>query len=392
MKIDNRYFLVVFILFVFYACGSGDKDRYIVETDFENSNSVPFILVQENIEKGLLLDTLVADNGFLLFESKADSLSKLSFYIWGYSHPLPIYVINSERYELKGDINNPYAIEVSGSSLNQSLSAFRIEHAELFKTLYDIDTLITSSVRDSVKNALNDAVIREIIKKPSQTSSAILLADYLCKYDQHQLVDSLYQLLSPKAIPSFVSKKVEQFLSLTQKRATQDTMYTFTAINNRDSLIHTGSFSNKPTIYLFWSMRDSLPNLVACRDMSILYKNFHYYDLEWVSVSLDSDTALWRKKLVERSIDSLGVQLNVPMGLSSAIADSIGLLSLPFYIVQDSTGVIYSKGISGEAFLTSFEKVLLPHILSDSALIDSAMTNSRYRRNVLSRAAGGFYQ
>lgn len=392
MRIDKRYLLVATILlFILHACGGGDENRYIVESDFKNSDNVPFVIVQENIDKGLLLDTLIAEKGFFIFASKADSLTKLNFYVWKYNQPIPIYVKNGERYELKGDLNNPYAIEVAGSSLNQTLSSFRASQAATLKALASIDTVLTTGARDSLQLVFDAAVIAEIAKNPSQPTSALLLADYLCTYNNHQVVDSLYQLLSPKAIPTIAALKIERFLRTTNKRTLNDQMYTFMARNHKDSLVNTHSYIDQPTIYLFWNLTDSVRNFKACKDVSILYNNFKYYDLQWVNVGLESDIGVWRNKLEERNIEEVGVQLNIPMGISSVIADSLGLLATPFFIVQDATGQIVSKGADATDFLNNFEKMMLPHILTDSLLIDSAKVNDKYRKNVMSRAAGGFY-
>ena len=116
-----------------------------------------------------------------------------------------LYLRNNERVEIEGDANIPYEIKMKGSKLNRNLWKLICDNNELFEMAQSAGQKdmrafgrINGKNRDIAR--LDSCLINFIDRHPKNMLSSILIGDYLLRYDNVDLCDSLWQNLNEKAL------------------------------------------------------------------------------------------------------------------------------------------------------------------------------------------------
>ncbi len=228
-----------------------------------------------------------------------------------------LYVSNGNAYEINIDPTDQYAVEAGGSDINPRWADFLRQNADSLRT--DAG----KAVADYVRTHPDDIVSTLLLLTTFDSSGAVVDAD------------SLMSLIKPEARPSSLTEGYNymlQRLVTSEALGDMDTiryidrggnLMVFDASKQRCSLLSISVQSDKRT--------DSI--VPALKRMNKKYDKSEFAMLDF---SLDSDTTLWKSSIRVDSAD--WKQGWAPGGLAAIGIGKLGVPSVPFFIVCDSTG------------------------------------------------------
>lgn len=234
-----------------------------------------------------------------------------------------LYVANGKTYEISIDPADPYAVEASGSEENERWSAFLRSNAEGLRT--DANAAVASYVKAN----------------PGDVVSTLLM---LTEFDASQSAaetDSLMALIAPEAQPSYLS---EGYTFMLQRLVTEDAtspVDTLRYYARADTFALFAPGASKASLIALSSPETGRSDSIveALREISRKHRR-----LTIIDYSLDADTIAWRNATAADSAS--WTQAWVPGGLAATGIRSLGVPSLPFFIVCDSTGSQLYRGAS----------------------------------------------
>ncbi len=234
------------------------------------------------------------------------------------------YISNGQVLELRFDPADFYATEAEGNDVSSRWNAFLRSHGEALST------------GDTVANR----VIAEYIgTHPDDIVSTLLLTNHYNAGIDAAGADSLLELISATARPAALT---ESFNYQLQRLITAtDTIGTLTYFDGDSARTLNPSAHHATAIVLddrdsrTDSIKEALAAMHRRRDATVL------------ELGSDADMGMWR---VHLTLDSAAWQRGwIASPLSSPQLEHLGITSVPFFLVCDSTGHIRYRGPSAAA-------------------------------------------
>lgn len=252
-----------------------------------------------------------------------------------------LYVVNGDKIECRLNHRDPYDIEIKGNEVDERWAQFIRDNVAAY--------------RSPDPSALNKAVASYVEAHPSDVLSTLLMVTtYRCALDYSE-AGRLMALIDPQASPSYLTEGLSSLLSRLANSsdklgelkyyARPDSIYTFSPSGADLCLI---AFTMSPS----GSQRDdSIISLL--RESRKLYPS---RKLGILDLSCDADTFVWRRAV--RPDSATWTQGWLSGSIMASGLDSLGLPSIPCFLVADSAGTVLYRGGSTTAVASTLENLL----------------------------------
>lgn len=333
----NRY--LTFLLLAVMLLGTGCRRKeFTLEFAMDSTDSGNWRVVYYASDKkgGYLQESVaVVSNGKGTLACAAVNPSVIWLYTAG-QQPIVIYAERGDKIIISGSASQPYKWNVSGNEINEAMTAWRNENA---------DVLASGNPTD-----VNNAVARYVMANPESEINGLLL---LSAYDR--LLNPLeFNNLWARVYPS-------QRIRWAQLTGRSDIMTARAAnpgllrsmrlrtLGNGIDTLRTAKV--KGSLLFFWS--SGLDNRKATFDsLRTLVKEYPDSSRRIIAdICLDSDSITWKSPLRNDSLKGV-VRGWMPAGLADTVLMSLGVTRSPYYLVVDTEG---RQKYSGDDSKTAFE-------------------------------------
>lgn len=179
--------LILILLATTFSCKK-NTTGFDMSGKLDNVEGTSFLAAYESGDS-LIIDTVFIDKGQFSFRGSVDTLTIVRLY-FNKNTKVPdlfVFVDKGWNVKLKGDVTYPDLIEVKGGNINEDLSAFKKENAELLKSraqILEAASRDTSSTKDAkkyiveLKNLnfeLSNIAAKYIAANPDKISSVVLI-------------------------------------------------------------------------------------------------------------------------------------------------------------------------------------------------------------------------
>lgn len=336
----KRIILYIATLLLLMSCGE-EKNSFIIKGTLNNLGGRPLYAVYENSD-GIVVDTMRPFDGKIEMRGVSPHRTAIQLYDASWSPFMRLYLCNGERVELKGDASLKYEIEMKGSSLNRSLWKLICNNHTIFM---QTETSGVGVTRGSVAldkheryTAQYDSVLIDYISRHGGNElSGILLVDYLLRYDNYYVCDSLWQMLDVEA---------QSPLAVTTMHSVQEKM-SFDTENNRlpylryiddqDSLYYVNPRHSNANLLCIWSAEE-LHSQQWHEQLEEYAQRYSKEDLQVIALSFDRDTAIWHRAVEDDTthvVDMWGDAI-----YTSKVLSQYNVSRMPVFMLSDSLGRI----------------------------------------------------
>ena len=314
------HFILLFCVATFVS-GCGHSDSFVVKGTVDGKPNMNLRVVYYSDGK-LGTGITVVREGVFDFKGNAPEHALVEIYDNDYRLMGRIVTVNGEDMELTLDRLNPYKIKADGNELSKRWAAFLNKNVEdlMSKPVEDRNAIVAEYVQQNTSDPLSELLM--ISEYDSSTTERAFEADSLLRLltDEAKIYNfssAFVSLLERVAYEKAVSPVTElKYLASGNK------LKTFKTSDNNLSLI---ALSNDD------SRRDSIVEILRDLDKHSKKGIFAILDL-----SADIDTVAWHRSVAYDSVEwQQGWAIG---GISGQALDSLGIPTLPYFIVADTTG------------------------------------------------------
>jgi len=316
---------ILLLLMMAAALASCSSDRFKIDGEIVNLDG-PVVRV-----------VFSGDSGIVDERVDVDKKGKFSFQGMS-SHPVIVSVMSirgkslalmvadgGDHIKVKGDAAKELSIKVKGSKINEEWQLFRDEHAAFYA--------------DPNPSRLNAAIEKFVRENPSDMLATVLLmADY-CDYSDRDKVVKMMKGIDAKARPE----------SLTQAFPGNPLAYRKNNLPRLMTLMlwkHGAGFeeiklTGREVLISLWANPQQGREELRTKLRGIL-EDDENHGLQLIDVLAESDTLQWHKNIAGEEWPHYWA----PGGPMEQGIQLLGITSLPWYAVTDSTGLVLYSGPS----------------------------------------------
>ena len=279
------------------ACGN-NKDVFIIEGRINNLGGRPLYALYETPD-GIAKDTLMPYEGKIEMRGSSADLVAVQLYKTGWEPFMRLYLRNNERVEIEGDAHNPYEMVLKGSKLNRNLWKLICKNHLLFETAQSAGEKqmkaygrVDGNNRDIAR--LDSCLIDYIERHPKNTLSSILIGDYLLRYDNVVLCDSLWKNLNEKALWTPAGEALQHMKKITSFSDDKLRLPHMRYFDDTDTIRYLTPRNSKATLLCIWRA-DGKNATLHHAELEKYAARYSKDTLQVVAISFDPDTALWHK-------------------------------------------------------------------------------------------------
>lgn len=336
----HNIILNLLLVLLLSACGN-NKEVFIIEGRINNLGGRPLYALYETPD-GIAKDTLIPYEGKIEMRGSSDHLVAVQLYKTGWEPFMRLYLRNNERVEIEGDANIPYEIKMKGSKLNRNLWKLICDNNELFEMAQSAGQKdmrafgrINGKNRDIAR--LDSCLINFIDRHPKNMLSSILIGDYLLRYDNVDLCDSLWQNLNEKALWTPAGEALEHMKDITSFNDDNLRLPHMRYFDDTDTMRYLAPRNSKATLLCIWRA-DGKNASLHHSELEKYATRYNKETLQVVAISFDSDTALWHK--IVRRDTSRVIDLWNDNVFTSRSMKNHNLTRIPTFMLADSKGNI----------------------------------------------------
>ena len=331
------YLLTVLLL---TACGD-DKNSFVIKGTLNNLGGRPLYAVYKT-DKSIVIDTLRPDDGRIELRGSSEERIPIQLYNSSMQPFMRLYMQNGEQVELNGDAKAIYEIKMKGSSLNRELWQWICEHNEIL-TSVEAERMRTTRMPqntfmlDIYERKADSVLIDYIEHHHGSELSSILLGDYLLRYNNFQLCDSLWQKIDEDARLPYIARTMERLkeeLSIEKENARLPHLRFF---DDNDSLFFVNPRKSKATLLYIWAADDARSEN-GLKELERLSKVYRKEQLQVVALSIDRDTAVWHKAIADDS--TRVIHMRCESAYNNKVMQPHHITRLPVVMLGDSLGNI----------------------------------------------------
>ncbi len=317
-KIHIFAFLMVIALLASCSGNSFKIDGNIINLD---GGAVKIVFQGDS---GMVDETVMLDKkGRFSFKGTSAGPVIVSIMNLGNQPLISVVACNGDHIKVKGDGKEPSSIKVKGNKVNEDWQLFRKEHAAFY-----------SDPNPSRLNAAIEKYVRE--HKDDMLSTVLLMADYSDYSDRDKMV-KMIKGLNPEARPESLTK-VFPGDPLTYRKNNMPRLMSLTLWK------HSGSFeeiklTDRVVLLSLWGTPQQGRDVVTAKLRDILEE---HKGIQLIDILAESDTLQWRNNITGEDWPHYWA----PGGPMEQGIQLLGITSLPWYAVTDSTGLIVYSGPS----------------------------------------------
>ena len=324
----NIYFLYA-LMMIFLLSSCGNSTTFTAEGSIKDLGTQNMRVVYYS--NGVQLLTVPVKDDKFNFEANIEVPTIVEFYTSNRSLLGRAYVSPGDDIECVFQKGSPSRAKVEGNDVSERWSKFLNDNIETFArgNIDNINSLIAQYITAHKDDILSTILlVSEYITSENNEEATKLLSSISAEARPESLIDSYEALLDRGN-----NIKAREKIAMTSYYSSSDSLATFVPHKSSYSIL---AFSNEP----------SRKSANISEDMRSLREEYSDKRLQVIEISLDLDTATWKKSIKP---DSATWQQGWVVGGASAHSiDRLGISRLPFYIVADSTGIQLYRGNSAE--------------------------------------------
>ena len=249
-----------------------------------------------------------------------------------------LVVKNGDKIKLRANIDDPLALDVSGSSPSSKIAEWMRDNAPALHT------------RDA--EAINRSIAEFVTANPHNIAATAILVTEFRTEGYEQLADSLFTLISPAVRPTAVVQNFNTILASQLSNATRADLAPMNLYGRGDSMVRYNPRNQSVSMLYFISDRRAARDSVIprIRHLTSLYPHRRFRPVE---ISTAPDSAAWTRSIQPDS--ATWSQTWAPGSVAFTAVQKLAVPRLPFFIVADSTGSQLYRGSSvsqAEAVIT----------------------------------------
>ena len=339
-SMKKRILLYLTSILLLVACGE-EKDAFIVKGTLNNLGGRPLYAVYENVD-GISIDTMRPIDGKIEMRGISPQRTAIQLYDASWMPFMRLYMRNGERVELKGDATKKYEIEMKGNSLNRSLWKLTCENQTIFMQKESTGVgIMRGSVQQAEYNKLlaqyDSLLIDYIGRHGGKELIGILIVDYLLRYENFALCDSLWQTLNTEAQPEFATTTMKRMREKMTFDGENTRIPYLRYLDDTDSLLYINPRHSNANLLCIWSAEEVDPQKLH-RQLEQYALRYDIEDLQVIALSFDRDTAVWHRAVENDTthvIDIWGDAIYTSKNLSR-----YNVTRMPVFMLGDSLGRI----------------------------------------------------
>ena len=323
MKKIQPLTLVLLMLAMLSSCTS---DSFKIDGNLEGLKD-PIVRIVFVGDSGLVDESVNADKkGHFTFKGSASHPTLVNV-LTRRGQPITMMVAtNGDHIKVKGDAGKPMGTVIKGNRLNEDWQLFRNEH----KAFYT----------DPNPSRLDAAIEKYVKEHPTDMLSTVLIiADY-SNYTDRGKVDNMLKSIDVKMRPESLTRA---FQGMSKKSGNLPRLMTLTLWK------HGGKFeeiklTGGTAILSLWAQPQPKREDLRGRYKDI--RDSSSGNIRVIDILTESDTLKWHQTIAGEDVGHYWA----PGGPLEQGIQLLGITSLPWYAVTDSTGlVVYSGPDFGEA-------------------------------------------
>ena len=330
--------LTVIVATLLSSCG--DSSKFSAKGMIEDVGSQNMRVIYYANDAVQVLNVPV-EFGRFSFETEIKSPTLLEFYTANKALLARAYIDGDERIECKFYNGIPYKAEIKGSDISERWTTFLNENSE---------TISNGNVEE-----INALVAKYINSNKDDILSTLLLLTEYTTIGNEEAAASLLASINAEARPISLTKQYEILLDRTNNVKSRELLYNTSFYDKNDSISIFAPHKSSYSLLVFSNEKTRKSNNIA-KELRNMRNDFHEKRLQIVDISLDTDTAIWKKAI---KTDSATWTQGWVIGSVSALSiERLGISRLPFYIVADSSGTQLYHGLS----INDAEKAITQHL------------------------------
>ena len=241
------------------------------------------------------------------------------------NEPLAMVVAsNGDHLKVKGDAGKSMAVKVKGNRLNEDWQLFRDEHAAFYS--------------DPNPSRLDAAIEKYVREHPAEMLSTVLLiADY-SDYGDRAKIQKMLNGIEAKARPESLIQTLPTF----NKGNSHERLPRLMTLNlwKHDGEFEEIKLTDRTTLLSFWAFPQNERAALTAKVKAISDEAGE--KLRVIDILTESNTIRWHKTIAGESWPHYWA----PAGPLEQGVQLLGITSLPWYAVTDSTGLVVYSGPS----------------------------------------------
>lgn len=255
-----------------------------------------------------------------------------------------IYAEKGDEINIAGSSASPYNWTVGGNDINEELTAWRNENAEI----------LSMGVHESV----NEAVSKYVEAHPeSEINGLLLLSDYDRNLDPSEF-NRLWAKVPPGERKRWVSLtgRSDIITGHAKNPATLRSMALRSLENGMDTL---KTSRVKATLLFFWNagLDNRKEKFDSLKTLSREYSDSSRRII--ADICLEPDSVSWKLPLRSDSVSGF-IRGWMPAGLADTVLMALGVNRTPFYLVVDPEGHRQYGGLDSKSAFDTFRRVAGP--------------------------------
>lgn len=317
--------ITVLSVLLLLVCSCADSTRFVVNGTTPGTDNMNLRFGYDS-PSGYRSGVVAVRDGKFEFSGESQVPTLVEMYEHDYTPLGQLYLVNGDKVECVVTRGKPEAIKISGTPVNERWAKFLNSNTGVLRTP-DCDSVIAAYVT----------------AHPDDILSTLLL---MTQYDARRNpagADSLLSKIHPSARPEFLAGSFSYLLSRAYHEGTLAPVDSITYISTSNTVDALSPEGRKATVYLFTADETQ-------RTDSIVKALVRLSKLRGVAVAdifLSPDTLTWRRMIRNErlsGVDGTWRRGWLPGNIGAPQLQALGVTSLPFALVCDSTGAQRFRG------------------------------------------------
>ncbi|MFR9165636.1 MAG: redoxin domain-containing protein [Dysgonomonas sp.] len=351
MKYINIILLII-LLPLIHSCNKSSKengDNFCVNGVLENLNSPYFFIAMESSDSIKVDTVFVDDKGKFSYQGKAEKLTMASLYFIQKSWTTSIFLDKNSTIEIKGDINHPDLIIVSGGPVNDDLTSFKKNNAALFRNRSDIlhqmlianNPEIKHNLSTDLKNVNFDLTNKARIyieNNPEKIASVILIQDFYKNYTSLDILEEELNKLTGAAAEFSVTQDLKKYVA-EAKLSSIGAKAPNLELKGGSKPVLLDSFKGKYILLSIVSQDSNIYNK-SLPVMTDIYNKLRNKNIQFISVVVDSTQEMKAKEKVKWQV------YYDKKGWAAEAIKLFNITEIPYHILISPDGTILDRGLA----------------------------------------------
>ena len=153
-------------------------------------------------------------------------------------------------------------------------------------------------------------------------------------------------LLTDSLMPGLIRKQLKTYYNNNKKALQIGSRLPYVSLIDEKSNTFTTMAEARYQLFTFWALWDSV-SISRVKELNSLSKKLKNKDIAFISICLESNDSIWKKRIETYSIPGRNAMLTE--GFAGDNAQKLGINSLPQNILVNQTATILKKNLFGKA-------------------------------------------